>query len=116
MKVTMNKLPEPRPDHTATRAPKSEWAKFIWRQKMWFDTTFGLSVMETWEYSLLWIIWALLFTLVLFAVVRILPQQLALIQRRAIYYLYGHEGRPDERWIDTVRAGVVAGAELYKEL
>jgi hypothetical protein len=30
-------------------APKSAVGKFIWRQKMWVEATFALSMLERWE-------------------------------------------------------------------
>ena len=49
-------------------------------------------------------IYALIFALVLSGFIQFLSRRLALMQRRALYYIFGHEGHHDELgfWNDTV--------------
>jgi hypothetical protein len=42
-------LPTPRPDHRSTRRPSSKLGVFLWRRRMWFESTFVLSMLEPWE-------------------------------------------------------------------
>ena len=43
-------LPRPRPDRSyASNPPKSKLGYFLWRRRMWFESTFALTVMEPWE-------------------------------------------------------------------
>lgn len=47
-------LPSPKPDHSFTRRPtSSNLAQFFWRKRMWFESTFVLSMLEPWEKILL---------------------------------------------------------------
>ncbi|KAF7307263.1 Fip1 domain-containing protein [Mycena indigotica] len=46
-------LPPPKPDHSFTRRPESPIAVFFWRRRMWFESTFVLSMLEPWEKILL---------------------------------------------------------------
>lgn len=49
-------LPTPKPDHRATRPPLKDASSlriFLWRQRMWFESTFVLSMLEPWEKVLL---------------------------------------------------------------
>ncbi|KAF8634759.1 hypothetical protein AX15_000722 [Amanita polypyramis BW_CC] len=86
-------LPRPRPDRSyASNPPKSRIGYFLWRRRLWFESTFGLTVMEPWEKMLMMTIFAVLFTLVMTGFVKYLPRNLAFMHRRAMYYLWGHEG------------------------
>ncbi|KAF5381663.1 hypothetical protein D9615_005463 [Tricholomella constricta] len=117
----MSKLPLPKPDHSFTRKPQSKFAIFLWRRRMWIESTFAFTVMEQWEKILLITIFAVMFVLLITGLIKYLPQRLAVMQRRAVYYLWGgHEG--DERllaqWLSsTVSAGVGGHGEgFHKEL
>jgi len=44
---------------------------------------------EPWEVAILYAVYAVFFTLLLYGVVRYLPQHLAFLERRARYYLFG---------------------------
>ncbi len=49
-------LPASKPDHRATRPPPkgtSSLRMFLWRQRIWFESTFVLSMLEPWEKVLL---------------------------------------------------------------
>ena len=49
-------LPAPKPDHRATQPPPKDASSlriFLWRQRMWFESTFVLSMLEPWEKVLL---------------------------------------------------------------
>ncbi|KAF8628845.1 hypothetical protein AX17_005905 [Amanita inopinata Kibby_2008] len=92
-------LPRPRPDRSyASHPPKSKLAYFFWRRRMWFESTFALTVMEPWEKMVMLTIFAVLFILILTGVVKYLPHRLVLMQRRAEYYLWGHEAGDIKLW------------------
>ena len=59
--------------------------------------------METYCVTTTVTISALLFVLVLSGLIQFLPQRLTLMQRRAMYYLFGQEGHRDDLgfWNDT---------------
>ncbi|KAF9042892.1 hypothetical protein BJ165DRAFT_1312883, partial [Panaeolus papilionaceus] len=75
--------------------PTSRMGLFFWRRRMWFESTFVLSMLEPWEKVLLLTIFALLFVLISTAIFKYMPHHLLFLRRRAIYYLWGQEG--DER-------------------
>ncbi|KAJ6598479.1 hypothetical protein DFH09DRAFT_876878, partial [Mycena vulgaris] len=91
-------LPPPKPDHSHTRRPTSALGVFLWRRRMWFEATFVLSMLEPWEKLLLITIFAVLFLLVGSGIVMYLPRHLDLMQRRAVYYLWGQEGGERLLW------------------
>ncbi|KAJ7220523.1 hypothetical protein GGX14DRAFT_325847, partial [Mycena pura] len=93
--TTPAQLPPPKPDHTYTRRPNTKLGVFLWRRRMWIESTFVLSMLEPWEKILLLTIFAVLFVLVGSAIVMYLPHHLAVMKGRAMYYLWGQEG--DER-------------------
>jgi hypothetical protein len=43
----------PKPDFSWTRKPQGKVAQFWWRWRLWFEGTFALCVLETWEKVLL---------------------------------------------------------------
>ncbi|EAU86734.1 hypothetical protein CC1G_06495 [Coprinopsis cinerea okayama7 len=83
-------LPPPKPDLRYARRPESgKLAVYLWRWRMWFEGTFALTVMETWERWLVISIFATLCALVLTFLIKFLPHNLLSMQKRAIYYLWG---------------------------
>ncbi|KAG6864731.1 hypothetical protein C0991_007473 [Blastosporella zonata] len=117
--MTSDSLPKAKPDLTSTRKPKSPLAIFIWRRRMWFESTFVLSMLEPWEKVLLVTLFFMSFVLVMTGIFKYLPEHVSLMLRRAMYYLWGQEG--DERifwqWLGlgvSVSSGPSSG--WYKEL
>ncbi|KAL0958831.1 hypothetical protein HGRIS_014148 [Hohenbuehelia grisea] len=84
-----------KPDLSFTKPPKSGLAYVFWRWRMWFESTFVLSMLEPWEKILLLTIIAVFFILVTTGLVKYFPQHLMIMRRRSTYYLWGQEG--DER-------------------
>ncbi|TFY50201.1 hypothetical protein EVG20_g11660 [Dentipellis fragilis] len=74
--------------------PQSFLGAFLWRKRMWFETTFGLSVFEPWEKILFMIIFMTITTLIATAFVKILPAQLVSMYHRTLYYLLGLDATP----------------------
>ncbi|KAJ7267454.1 hypothetical protein C8J57DRAFT_1450499 [Mycena rebaudengoi] len=111
-------LPPPKPDHSSTRRPDSKLAVFLWRRRMWFESTFVLSMLEPWEKILLITIFAGLFMLVFSGIIMYMPHHLVVMQRRAVYYLWGQEG--DERllwqWLGLGVGAGPGGSALHREL
>ncbi|KAG5730843.1 hypothetical protein E4T56_gene6406 [Termitomyces sp. T112] len=107
-------LPKPKPDLTATRKPQSPIAIFFWRRRIWFESTFVSSMLEPWEKILLLTILFASVVLVVTGIYKYLPQQIFLIRRRAIYYLWGQEG--DERLLwQWLGLDVDPSPGIYKE-
>ncbi|KAF8960646.1 hypothetical protein BDZ97DRAFT_1832923 [Flammula alnicola] len=104
-------LPPAKPNHASTRKPTSKLGIFLWRRRMWFESTFVLSMLEPWEKILLLTMFALLLFLVFTGVLKYLPQHLVFLRRRATYYLWGQEG--DERllwqWLGLAAGDANAG-------
>ncbi|GJE93990.1 hypothetical protein PsYK624_101570 [Phanerochaete sordida] len=73
------------------RPPKSRVGAFLWRRRMWLETTMGLSVLEPWEKLMILVIFYLLITVTATGVYRFLPQQLDVLHSRTVYYFFGHE-------------------------
>ncbi|KAF9465887.1 hypothetical protein BDZ94DRAFT_1132914, partial [Collybia nuda] len=93
--TTITHLPTPKPDLRYPRRPTSKIGIFFWRRRVWFESTFVLSMLEPWEKVMLMTIFVSLYILVLTGLFRFLPRHLVVMQRRAVYYLWGQEG--DER-------------------
>jgi len=89
---TFSPLPKPRPDFTALRKPTSPISLFFWRRRIWFESTFVLSLLEPWEKLLIISILAMTCMLVLTGLFKYLPQHIIIMQRRAMYYIWGQEG------------------------
>ncbi|EDQ99856.1 uncharacterized protein LACBIDRAFT_315191 [Laccaria bicolor S238N-H82] len=106
-------LPTPRPDHRSTRRPSSKLGVFLWRRRMWFESTFVLSMLEPWEKFLMLTIFTVLFILVVTGLFKYLPHHLVIMRGRAMYYLWGQEG--DERilwqWLGLASGDM--GKDLY---
>ncbi|PPQ88190.1 hypothetical protein CVT25_005155 [Psilocybe cyanescens] len=114
--TTTAQLAPAKPNHEFTRRPQSKLGVFFWRRRMWFESTFVLSMLEPWEKILLLSVFAMLFLLVSSAVLKYLPHHLVFMWRRAIYYLWGQEG--DERilwqWLGlTAGDGSSAAAGIF---
>ena len=97
------------------RPPTNPVGAFIWRRRMWIETTMGLSLLEPWEklmscacflllsfflslslrltYAWLYIgiFFYSLLLLTITSVWKFTPLQLSLLQERLTYYFYGHE-------------------------
>jgi hypothetical protein len=95
------------------RPPSSAFRRFIWKWRMWFESTLALSMLEGWEkvligaspsahpsksmlpprnlmmyaVALMAMFWGLLIT----GIYRYLPYHLQFLYQRAIYYLSGTE-------------------------
>ncbi|KAH9475880.1 hypothetical protein JR316_0011440 [Psilocybe cubensis] len=126
--TTTTHLPPPKPNHAFTRKPESKVGQFFWRRRMWFESTFVLSMLEPWEKILLRYhaltdssnnvvsVLALLFLLLSSAILKYMPHHLLFLRRRAMYYLWGQEG--DERilwqWLGlTANEGSSAVAGVF---
>ncbi|KAF8901144.1 hypothetical protein CPB84DRAFT_976487 [Gymnopilus junonius] len=71
--ATLVHLPPPRPDHSFTKRPSSRLAVFWWRRRMWFESTFVLSMLEPWEKVLLLTMFGLLFALLFSGILKYSP-------------------------------------------
>ncbi|KXN85977.1 hypothetical protein AN958_10649 [Leucoagaricus sp. SymC.cos] len=111
-------LPAAKPDHRATRPPSkdaSSFRMFLWRQRMWFESTFVLSMLEPWEKVLLLSILTMFCVLVVLGLFMYLPHHIDVMQHRAVYYLWGQEG--DTRHWFGLDKGCGDGVRgLFKEL
>ncbi|KAI0354047.1 hypothetical protein OH77DRAFT_1457071 [Trametes cingulata] len=73
------------------RPPKNRVGAFLWRWRLWIETTIGLSLLEPWEKILVLTIIYLLLTLVFTGLYKFVPQQAPLVYRRLLYYFFGNE-------------------------
>ncbi|KAK7689580.1 hypothetical protein QCA50_007372 [Cerrena zonata] len=73
------------------RPPKNPIGAFLWRRRIWLETTFGLSLLEPWEKILVLVIIYLIVTLMLAGLYEFIPQQITPLYNRLLYYLFGHE-------------------------
>ncbi|EJF61568.1 hypothetical protein DICSQDRAFT_105708 [Dichomitus squalens LYAD-421 SS1] len=73
------------------RPPKNAVGAFLWRQRLWIETTCGLSLLEPWEKILTLAILYLTLTVVFTGLYTFLPQELPLLYRRTLYYFLGNE-------------------------
>lgn len=99
----------PKPDIAAIRPPKGAVATWFWRRRMWFESTFVLSMLEPWEKVMLCpyfrsfapylqslnssavTILFLLIILLLVGLFQYFPRHLVEMQQRAVYYLWGKQ-------------------------
>ncbi|KAG7446528.1 uncharacterized protein BT62DRAFT_124468 [Guyanagaster necrorhizus] len=88
---TKVKLLPPKPDLTFTRPPKSKIALFFWRWRIWFESTFVLSMLEPWEKIMLLTMLFICSSFVLSALFRHIYQDIGGLQQRVVYYLLGPE-------------------------
>jgi len=58
-------------------------------------------MLEPWEKILCLIIFSLLTMLVMIGLFQYLPQHVMVMQRRAIYYLWGQEGDVFRSWVEA---------------
>ncbi|GBE85056.1 hypothetical protein BKA93DRAFT_749825 [Sparassis latifolia] len=73
------------------KPPRSPVAAFIWRKRLWFETTFGLESAESWEKVLVLMVYLTPFVLLLVIIYSYLPTLVQFLQRRAVHHLTGHE-------------------------
>lgn len=91
--------------------PKNPTVAFLWRRRIWLETTFGLSVLEPWEklflcaYFMLHLItnlttllspvavFYILLILVLTGILKYFPLQLVHFQNRMVYYFVGEQSQ-----------------------
>ncbi|KAF9443473.1 hypothetical protein P691DRAFT_679454, partial [Macrolepiota fuliginosa MF-IS2] len=62
----------------------------FWRLQLWFECTFGLTVMDPWEQMVVLTLFTIVSSLVYTGLVYYFSQQLAGLQRGMMYYLWGH--------------------------
>ncbi|KAH9918097.1 uncharacterized protein B0H18DRAFT_883123 [Fomitopsis serialis] len=80
--------------HMPYRAPRSRLAKFVWRRRLWLETTFALSMMQPWEkVVVMCAVWLLLGLFVTTAYLYF-PQHVRYLCGRARYYLDGELSVP----------------------
>ncbi|KAK0195151.1 hypothetical protein F5146DRAFT_1024391 [Armillaria mellea] len=109
---TKTKLLPPKPDLTFTRPPKSKVALFFWRWRMWFESTFVLSMLEPWEKIMLLTIWFICSSFVLSALFRYIRQDIGRVQQRVVYYLLGQEGDRTTIWYRFNKGTIGGNTEL----
>ncbi|KAH7340698.1 hypothetical protein B0J17DRAFT_652441 [Rhizoctonia solani] len=69
---------------------KSPMRMFLWRKRVWFESTFGLSVMEPWERNMVLTFFFIAWALLVIACYRTLPNTLEFWTERTMFYLHGH--------------------------
>ncbi|KAI0689673.1 hypothetical protein BC835DRAFT_1308258 [Cytidiella melzeri] len=73
------------------RAPENRLAAYLWRKRIWFESTFALTMMEPWEKLVLVLILTTLSVLFSIGLLVYFPVHLSIILSRAKYYLSGTE-------------------------
>lgn len=76
------------------RPPESSLGAYLWRKRLWFETTFALSMLQPWEKVLLLTVWSTLLILLATGFWLYFPHHLAFVVGRTKYYLLGQEN-PD---------------------
>jgi len=71
--------------------PKGVVGGFVWRRRVWLETTFALSMMQPWEKVVVVCFFSILFATLLAGMYLYLPRHLEYLRGRATYYLLGHE-------------------------
>ncbi|WVQ80754.1 hypothetical protein IAT38_002859 [Cryptococcus sp. DSM 104549] len=63
----------------------------IWRMKMWFESTFALSMMQPWEKAVIWGTILIITAFLWFSLYTYYPGHIAYLWRRFAYYVYDDE-------------------------
>ncbi|OCH92423.1 hypothetical protein OBBRIDRAFT_698293, partial [Obba rivulosa] len=71
--------------------PRNALARALWRRRVWFETTFALSMLQPWEKVLVMTILYATILLLCTGVALYLPQHLDFLRARAAYYFLGRE-------------------------
>ncbi|CAE6420483.1 unnamed protein product [Rhizoctonia solani] len=74
---------------------RSPVRKFLWRKRVWFESTFGLSVMEPWERNMVLTFFFIAWALLTIACYRTLPSTLKFWSERTMFYLHGYGNETD---------------------
>ncbi|KAI0073844.1 hypothetical protein K474DRAFT_1602620 [Panus rudis PR-1116 ss-1] len=97
------------------RPPKNSLGAFLWRKRIWIESTMGLSVLEPWEKILVLVVFYLTLTLVITGLYKLVPQQTVQLQKRLLYYFLGEESLDETTSVTRVVAGWV-GRNASREL
>ncbi|KZT70703.1 hypothetical protein DAEQUDRAFT_667385 [Daedalea quercina L-15889] len=73
------------------RPPRTKLAAFLWRRRLWLETTFALSMMQPWEKVVVMCTVWLLLALFVTAGYLYFPRHVRYVCGRARYYLLGRE-------------------------
>ncbi|CCO28843.1 hypothetical protein RSOLAG1IB_00516 [Rhizoctonia solani AG-1 IB] len=74
---------------------RSPARKLLWRKRVWFESTFGLSVMEPWERFMVLTLFFAAWALLTVACYRTLPSTLQFWSERTMFYLHGYGNETD---------------------
>jgi len=89
------------------RPPESSLGAYIWRKRLWFETTFALSMLQPWEKLVLVIVVNTLLVLLVTGLYFYLPTHLTFLVGRAKYYLLGQDN-PEVSVAESMRKLVVS--------
>ncbi|EKM53107.1 uncharacterized protein PHACADRAFT_259275 [Phanerochaete carnosa HHB-10118-sp] len=73
------------------RPPKSSLGAYIWRKRLWFESTFALTMLQPWEKVLLMTLFNSFLVLFMTGFCLYFPYHLTFVAGRAKYYLLGQE-------------------------
>ncbi|KAL7416784.1 hypothetical protein BDY24DRAFT_378242 [Mrakia frigida] len=73
------------------RPPPPGLRRFFWRQRIWFEATFGLAMLDTWEIIMVYSILLFFTSFLLLSIYYYLPTHVSFLRRRAAYYITGDE-------------------------
>ncbi|EPS97129.1 hypothetical protein FOMPIDRAFT_1129140 [Fomitopsis schrenkii] len=77
--------------HLPYRAPRSKLAAFLWRRRVWLETTFALSMMQPWEKVVVVCVFWLFMVVFLISGYLYFPHHVRYVFGRTRYYLSGRE-------------------------
>ncbi|WWC89282.1 uncharacterized protein L201_004203 [Kwoniella dendrophila CBS 6074] len=87
--------------------------RVIWNQRMWLESTFAMSMMQTWEKALIVTVLALVTLLVWFSLYTYFPSHVKYLAKRWSYYVYGDEtvevSAPIKAWIKLQLQNLLGG-------
>ncbi|CCM01255.1 uncharacterized protein FIBRA_03304 [Fibroporia radiculosa] len=73
------------------KPPHGSFGAFLWRRRVWLETTFALSMMQPWEKVVVVCAASFFLALLLVGMYLYLPHHFVYLHGRALYYLWGHE-------------------------
>ncbi|KAI0320501.1 hypothetical protein OF83DRAFT_1238921 [Amylostereum chailletii] len=75
------------------KPPSSRFGAWLWRWRLWFEVTFGASVLEPWEKLVFMAVVTIIISLIGTACYKFLPHTILMNYQRTLYYAFGSSAK-----------------------
>ncbi|KAI0031326.1 hypothetical protein K488DRAFT_71491 [Vararia minispora EC-137] len=94
--------------------PTSPLGAWLWKWRLWLEITFGASVLSPGEKIAFIVVWSAILSLLILAVVSVIPQALTAMYGRTLFYIFGADAARATQlyafaWNGTTAAAAAAG-------